>query len=698
MTWILACAGLLAVTSAMSFLLRARPEAALRTGMVGAAVSCGLMLVPALQVLLDGGAPGLSGFELPLGILRLRLDAVGAWFVLSIAIVGGCAAVHSLGYLEARHEPAWVYSCLYCLLLFSLFGLVCSADAVLFLVFWELMLIGAFLLVGFHDRDAGARKAAWVYLTANHLGTAFFVLPMFVVLWLRSGSTRFEDFTAVAATPAVFLLALGGFGTKAGLVPLHIWLPIAHPAAPAPVSAILSGVMVKMGVYGIVRWISWCPVLPRWCAIVLIIIGAVSGLLGVLYAVAQHDLKRLLAFHTVENVGIIVLGLGVGLLGRTLANPALECAGFAGALLHVLNHSLFKGLLFLSAGAIVRAAGTTAIDRLGGLCRSGRLHSGLFLVGALSICGLPPFNGFVSEWLIYGSLAGSAIRGSTGEAACAVLGFVALAAMGGLAIACFAKAFGAIFLGEARDPGMRPQPVASSMLAPMIVLALLCVAIGLCAGPAVAIVGRVLPAMGGADATSLRPFLPPSRLTGAAATFAVLVLVLLAVRSILSRPQGARVGTWGCGFAGPTPRMQYTATAFAWTLVSTNRAVLGSEREVEPPRGVLPTEPGRVHSHTPDASFDSFFEPLFRVFRRAFLVMQHLTWSGEASTWREPEGARPGHARTLRRLLHAVRRRGIHISITYIILVLAALFVIEAIRHTGRDREAAAPPTGGQKP
>jgi len=692
--WLLASGGLLLAASAICALLRRQPRAALRLGMGAAVGACAMALVPALQVLLSDAQPAMESVELPLGHFRLKLDLLGAWFVLTICITSAAAAVHSLGYVDPQRDATWSYASVFCLLLCSLLGLVCSSDAVLFLVFWETMLLGAFFLVGFHDRDPETRRAAWVYLVANHIGTAFFVLPMFAVLWLKSGSTRFEDFSGFAATPVVFLLALLGFGTKAGLIPLHIWLPIAHPLAPAPVSAILSGVMVKMGVYGLVRVISWSPQLPRWCAVTLIVAGAFSGLLGVLYAVAQHDLKRLLAFHTVENVGIIILGLGVGLLGRSLGQPVLECAGFAGALLHVLNHSLFKGLLFLSAGALIHSTGTTMIDRLGGLSRAGRLHSSLFLIGALAICGLPPFNGFVSEWLIYGSLAGCAVRGTAVASALSIVGFVALAAMGGLAIACFAKAFGAIFLGVPRDPAVRPHRVPAMMLAPMALLALLCVVIGLAAGPAAALAVKVSRGMGVSAGVSLRDLLPPSQLMLTGGLFLGAVVLLGALRALLGRAPAGRVDTWGCGYSRPTARMQYTATSFAWSLVSSNREILLTERHVEPPLGVLPAAAGRVHSHTPDASFDGLFAPLFAALRRLFRMMQTLTWSGEPAV--AHAHIEVGHRASLRRLLGAVRRRGIHISITYIILVLVALFVIEAVRHSGARTEP--PPAGGARP
>ena len=249
----------------------------------------------------------------------------------------------------------------------------------------------------------------------------------------------------------LFLLAVIGFGTKAGFMPLHVWLPEAHPAAPSHVSAVMSGVMIKTGIYGLMRAFTFLGTPPLWWGWVLVAIGLTSGVLGVLFALAQHDLKRLLAYHSVENIGIIALGLGVGLLGMSTGSPVLIVLGFGGALLHVLNHALFKGLLFLGAGAVVHGTGTREIDQLGGLLKRMPWTAATFLVGAVAISGLPPLNGFVSEFLIYlGAFKGGISTG--GPVAVPLLALIAgLALIGGLAVACFTKAFGIVFLGEPRS-------------------------------------------------------------------------------------------------------------------------------------------------------------------------------------------------------------------------------------------------------
>ncbi len=341
------------------------------------------------------------------------------------------------------------------------------------------MSLASFFLVMFdHEKDE-VMRAGWTYLAATHLGTAF-LLVMFLVLG-AGGSLDFSALTASGLPAAlVFAAALIGFGTKAGFVPLHVWLPEAHPAAPSHVSALMSGVMIKTGIYGLLRVMTFLGAPAAWWGWSLVVIGAVSGVAGVLFALAQHDLKRLLAYHSVENIGIIALGLGIGILGTVSANPVVAAMGFCGALLHVVNHGIFKSLLFLGAGSVLHATGTRAIDRLGGLIKSMPVTGAAFLVGAAAICALPPLNGFVSEFLVYSAAFNSVAAGTQVWGGMVVIGGLAL--IGGLAAACFTKAFGVVFLGEPRSRdavGVHEAPL--SMCWPMATLAALCLAIGLTA-------------------------------------------------------------------------------------------------------------------------------------------------------------------------------------------------------------------------
>ncbi|HEX9082169.1 MAG TPA: proton-conducting transporter membrane subunit, partial [Holophagaceae bacterium] len=375
----------------------------------GGEVAAGLMSLGALLGLgaalrvLAGGAPFRLGLPAsPLGAPGcLVLDPVAAWFLLPILVLAACGAVFGVGYWEGRPGSRFLrlaYGGLVaCLVLLTLAG-----HPLVFLLAWEGMAVLACLLVLTEDREAEVRRAGWIFLAATHVGTlglfaAFALLPR----GLADFAALPAGFAASGRGTALFLLCLLAFGVKAGVMPFHVWLPPAHAAAPSHVSALMSGVLIKMGILGLVRVLLWTPDPPLWWGGLLMGLGVLSGILGVAFALGQHDLKRLLAYHSIENIGIILLGLGLGTLGKTLGHPALEALGFGGALLHVLNHALFKGLLFLAAGSTIHATGTRSLEALGGLARRMPWTSGAFLAGAWAICGLPPLNGFVSEWLIY---------------------------------------------------------------------------------------------------------------------------------------------------------------------------------------------------------------------------------------------------------------------------------------------------------
>jgi formate hydrogenlyase subunit 3/multisubunit Na+/H+ antiporter MnhD subunit len=497
-----------------------------------------------------------------------------------------------------------------------------ARNGVLFLAAWEGMALASFFPVVFENEKAEVRKAGWIYLTATHLGTAF-LLVLFVLWAQASGSFDFDGFGAAAAqAPALagllFVLAVVGFGTKAGFMPLHVWLPEAHPAAPSHVSAVMSGVMIKTGIYGLVRMLTLLGPPPLWWGWVLIGIGATSGVLGVLFALAQHDLKRLLAYHSVENIGIITLGLGLGLLGLSSGRPALAVLGFGGGLLHVLNHALFKGLLFFGAGAAAHGSGTREMDRLGGLLKRMPWTGAAFLVGAAAICGLPPLNGFISEFLIYwGAFNGAA--GAGGYAAVfvptlALIGVLAL--IGGLAAACFIKAFGIVFLGEPRSKEAgHAHEVGWAMRRPMLLLAGGCAAIGLWPAPVLRILRPLLNTIIG-TAAAADPVWGEAggvltRLSLGAGVFSALVGLLLFIRARLlaGRPVEETV-TWDCGYARPTARMQYTASSFAQPLTSFFHKILRTEIQLRPPEGLFP-KAAALSTHAPDWAEAGLFRPLF---------------------------------------------------------------------------------------
>lgn len=565
-------------------------------------------------------------WPMPMGVVHLAMDGLSAWFLVPLGVLSMAAAIYSWGYLDQEMREGsrfgiGAYGGLLCLLVAALIVVFCAGDAVLFLVAWEAMALSSFLLILFHDRDEKVRIGAWFYLIAPHLGTAICLFPLFALLIVHSGSTEFAAFGpslkgASGALPVIlFILGLIGFGTKAGFMPMHVWLPQAHPVAPSPVSAMLSGIVIKTGIYGILRMLSWLPKLPMGCAIAMLLLAAATGIMGILYALGQGQIKRLLAYSSVENIGIIGLGIGVGMLGEATGSAPLAALGFAGAMLHVLNHATFKGLLFLSAGAVLHGTGTAEMERLGGLAKRMPVTAGLFLAGALAICALPPLNGLVGEWLIYSALFSGAKSGQTWSWL-PTMGLTALALIGGLALACFAKVFTIVFLGEPRDASIHPHRTNRFMLAGMIPLAGVCLLIGLCAAALPSILGRASsPLLEGKIERSADVAGSLDALAGVTPVFVVLVGLiagLLVLRWMLParRQNAGGVGTWGCGYRYASPRVQYTGSSFAWSLIHSFRPLLRPRVQIVHPAGYFPTA-GQVATSTPDGPETYVYRPMF---------------------------------------------------------------------------------------
>lgn len=623
---------LLIIGAAAPLACARRPRIALLLSL-GTIVTAGTVQIGAALIALltspTRGEMSLS-WTLPIGSASFALDGLSAWFLLAIGFVSVAVAVYSWGYFQSAigREPVWVATSLMNVLVGAMVMTVCAADVVMFMVGWEVMSLSAFLLVMFHHQDAQARHGAWTYLVATHLGTAIGVLPVLCTLSAAAGSTAFARF-AGAVDPSratmctvLWLLGLVGFGAKAGLMPMHVWLPQAHPVAPSPVSALLSGVVIKTGVYGLLRLITWLPSLSMACACVILIVGAVTGVMAILYALAQPRYKRALAYSSVENVGIIAVGIGLGLMGRALHEPVLCALGFGGAVLHTLNHAMFKALLFLSAGAVLHGTGVDSVERLGGLMRRDRVNAALFAFGCSAICALPPLNGFVSEFLIYGGLLRSVASSSFTAAAMGVVGTVSLALIGGLAVAGFTKLLGVMFLGEPRDASINVHATPAPMLSGMFILASGCgvVALGaplmgdLLKRPLGAILGEPLDPSMFSD-TVLTP------LAGVSAAALIVILaagLLIALRRRLYEPEPALAAppTWGCGFSAPTPRMQYTGTSYAWKLADSFGHLLRLQRTVTRPEGCFATE-SSLNTHTVDVVMQRGFRPLFQAITRA---------------------------------------------------------------------------------
>ena len=557
-----------------------RPRAATLFGAGGPVAGGVIGLIPSIGTLITSRTEELRyAWDVPYGSLYLQIDPLTSFFLLPILAMAALAALYGSQYMTAYRDRKnlgsfWFF---FNLLEASMTLLTLARNGVLFLMFWELMSLSSFFLVTFENEQDTVRRAGWVYLVATHLGTAF-LFALFLLLGQYAGTTilDFDRFQAAQAgispvAGVAFLLAVVGFGTKAGFIPFHVWLPEAHPAAPSHVSAVMSGVMIKTGIYGLLRVLGFLGPPSAWWGWLLLAVGLSSGILGVLFALSQHDLKRLLAFHSVENIGIIALGLGLGVLGLSLNVPVLAVLGFAGGMLHVINHALFKGLLFLGAGAVAHATGTRDIDHLGGLIKRMPVTAVTFLVGSVAICGLPPLNGFVSEFLIYLGAFGSS--GLPNIAAPCVLAIIGLALIGGLAAACFAKVFGIVFLGEPRsEHAARGHEAAPAMKIPMVILALCCVLIGFLAPLVPGVMSGVVTAVTGLPLESVRSHLDYATasltpVVSITCTFVLLIALLAWFRCrLLSKRTIGESGTWDCGYARPTARMQYTASSFAQPL------------------------------------------------------------------------------------------------------------------------------------
>ena len=598
--------------------------AAFAGAVVGLGVSLGVLL----------GGPGRTLLQplpvlFPFARLSLAVDALSAYFLLVISLVAVAAAIYGPAYLRAHSPDAGrgrqaAQALALNVFLGSMAFVCCAGDALTFLLCWEGMTLASYVLVVSDDRDGENARAGLLYMTMAHGGTAL-LLVAFLSLTERGGAFDFAALRVAAAgldgttRTTLFFLAFGGFAAKAGVIPLHVWLPRAHPAAPSHVSALMSGVMLKVAIYGMLRFAFdlLAPVagpLPAPWGWTVLFVGTTSAVLGVLYALQQHDLKRLLAFHSVENVGIILIGVGLAMIlwRRDDTGGALATVALTAALLHTVNHAAFKGLLFLGAGSVLCRTHVRNIEELGGLARRMPWTAGLFLLGAVAISGLPPLNGFVSEWLTFQALLGGAGRFHGPAGLAVVFSAAMLALTGGLAAACFAKAFGVTFLGRPRTSHAEHAAEApASMILAMAWLGAVCVVLGVVPGFAMRLLdaptASLLHGPGASAVVTARGPLVlstapmPSGADAAAISMtlvAVLLLALTGVAWVLRRgwrrvpPRAAP--TWTCGMS-PTARFDYTATAFAKPLRLVFAALYRPRRAVTRETAGTPYVFRRIH-------------------------------------------------------------------------------------------------------
>lgn len=580
-----------------------------------------------------------------------RIDPLAVFFLVPLFLVGAAAAVYSYHYLddEQKKYRTALHYLFMALLIVSMTGVVLAGSMISFAFFWEAMSVTSAVLVLFDYEEMDNRRAAFRYFLYTQAG-GLFIFTAFGLLFSSGGTFELLPQTALSTglKLVVFFLAMIGFGSKAGLVPLHVWLPHAHPAAPSHVSALMSGVMIKLGIYGVLRMYTLLTPDPLILGRCLIVAGSVSGILGIIYALGQSNLKRLLAYSSIENVGIIFIGCGIGFLGVAKGMTAMAISGLAGGLLHVWNHAIFKAVLFLGAGNILHETKTLVLDRLGGLIKKMPQTGIFFLTGAIAICGLPPFNGFVSEFLIY--MAGfQGVDQKDIGLLFTVLAILSLVVIGGLAITCFTMVIGVVFLGEPRtEMADISHETKISMILPIAVLALLCIVIGLApvvfVRPTLMAASMILnlPLPGSLPALNLC-----RNIAWGGAGFLLLLSALYLLRRFLYRNKAVSYGlTWGCGFNRPTTRMQYTASSYARSVVLFFRPLTKIVQKYEKFDSVFPSG-SLYHSKSID---------IIELFGEVF-IGRPLAWCSEK----------------LRRIQHG----NIQLYIAYIVLAVIILLLFQ---------------------
>lgn len=617
------------------------------------ALGTGGLAGAAAGALVLSGAGGV-GIELPIGLpwlrLHLQLDLLGGTFLGLIGMVTIAVSLfaprYTREYQRLRHSPG-VLGLATGLFVAGMQFVVLASDAFGFMIAWELMSVASYLLVAYEHEQSAHRRAAFIYLLMAQVG-ALLILLAFGVLSGFEGDFTFDALREKSLEPPwpgiAFALALIGFGMKAGLVPLHVWLPEAHPAAPAHISALMSGVMLKVAIYGFIRFSFDLLGAPHWSwGVAVLLAGSITALYGVLYAILQQELKRVLAYSSIENVGVIFIGLGLAITFMGTGHPALAALGLVAALYHCVSHALFKGLLFLGAGAVVQTARTGSLDQMGGLIWRMPWTALFFLVGCLGSAALPPINGFVSEWLIFQTaLQATALDDGVLRAVIPVTAAM-LALTGALAAACFVRAFGIAFLGQARTRRVRRAREASrGMVAAQGLLALLCLLFGILPTFAVAGLGRVAESFTGYALSSatehgwlwLTPVAPevasysaPLVFLGVGGALAIWAIAYIALRR---RRRGApmpRSDTWDCGFGSINARAQYTATAFSMPIRQVFEPVFELQeqvvREMQPE---LVTRPAQIRYllHTEDRAWKIFYRPIERAVQRAARLVSRI--------------------------------------------------------------------------
>lgn len=614
------------------------PRTASAIGAGGAAVGCLLALALTTRVLLGGPTESVRwDWDASHGAFCVQIDALSAFFLLPVLTLSALAAVYGGNYLLAfRREKSlggpWFF---FNWFVAGMTLVVVARTALLFLVAWEIMSIAAFCLVIFEHQKSEVRRAGWIYLIATHIGVAFLLLG-FVLLGRNAGSFEFDTIRTFSGrgpvlSGIIFVLGLIGFGTKAGFVPFHVWLPEAHPAAPSHVSALMSGVMIKTGLYGILRFVILLGPPAPWWGVTLAGIGLMTAVVGIALATYQRDIKRVLAYSSIENMGLIAIAFGVGLWGWASDLPAVAVLGMTAGLLHIWNHALMKGLMFLAAGSVLHATGERDMEKLGGLLKKMPWTGSAMIVGAVAIAALPPLNGFVSKWLIYLNLMNISLASKDGQSLVALLAVGLVALVGGLALVTFVRLTGIVLLGLPRSDAARHAHESSAWLVgPMLALVVLCLGMAVFPGAAIAGLSRPISEILGPAVRQSSPNIElwtrslafvgqinaGTLIAIGAVGFAVLVIARTAIRS-----QGA---TWGCGYLQPTVRMQYTGRSFAEMIAEhVLPRFLRPHTRRRAPRGLFPVE-SDFASVCRDPFSEKIYFPFFRRWTERFSRLRIL--------------------------------------------------------------------------
>ena len=595
-----------------------------------------------LKILVLGLVPQLTvNFSAPIGAAVFRADAISAFFILIISVMSLVAVIYAKGYMsnyEGKGRALGSHFFFLSVLIVSMMMVAVSSNAVVFLIMWEIMSLSSFFLMTFENEKREVLEAGIYYITAMHVCVAFLTAG-FSILSVMSGSFDFGSFRAVLvqarplAAIGVFIILFTGFAIKAGLMPFHTWLPLAHPAAPSHVSAMMSGIMIKLGIYGILRLITFYTSIDARISLAVLIIGLITGLLGIYYAMAQRDMKRLLAYSSIENIGIITAGIGLGMLGLNYGNNYMTLLGFSGALLHTLNHSIFKQLMFFGAGSVYMKTHTRDMEHLGGLSKHMPYTSLFFFTGAAAISALPPLNGFAGELLIYlAMLAGIKIQ-AVSLVTAGVFSMAALSFTGAMAVIVFTKLYAVIFSGTLRNGKIEIAPGEDKfMTAAMGTAAVLCIIIGLfpqyffllASKPAAYIMNQAAAAV--PDMSGVVKILKTLSLIFLSFTAGVFVLYLVKKRML--KDKTAPAPTWGCAYQAPTSRIQYTASSYASTFLKPTGPLMKLEEENIYPEGIFPRI-ASYKSKTHDVIEAGTVKPVSRFIN---FVMRAFSWIQSGNT------------------------------------------------------------------